>query len=162
MEHPSRAGSAFGRRDMLRLAALAPAAAALTTACSSSSQKAPDQLEALASDARSDAALARAVAGAHPDLAEKASTVATTRSAHADALRREVERVNPPDPEQPQPAPPKVAAPASSPQATQAISEALRSAQAKTAQLVPDLPAYRAGLTGSISASCAGLLEVLA
>lgn len=161
MEHPSRAGSAFGRRGLLRLAALAPAAAALTTACSSS-QKAPDQLEALASDARSDAALARAVAGAHPDLAEKASAVATTRSAHAEALRREVERVNPPDPEQPQPAPPKVDAPASSAQATQAMSEGLRGAQAKAARLVPGLPAYRAGLTGSISASCAGLLEVLA
>ncbi len=70
--------------------------------------------------------------------------------------------MNPPDPEQPEPAPPKVNAPASSAQATQAMSEALRGAQSKTAQLVPGLPAYRAGLTGSISASCAGLLAVLA
>lgn len=170
VEFPSRARSEFGRRDLLRLAARTPAAVALTpvaaslaTSCSAGADDGPDQLKALATAAESDEALARAIARAHSGLAGSASTIATTRAEHARALQREIDRVSPPDPEAPEPAKPRPPqAPASPGEASAAMSTALRSAQQKAAELVPALPAYRAGLTGSISASCASMLEVLA
>lgn len=160
MKHPSRARSGLGRRDLLRLVALTPVTAALTTACGSGKQQV-DPLEAQAKSAESDAALARAIARAHPDLAGRAGSVASVRAQHATALRREIDRVNPPDPDKPKPRQPRQNAPASSAQATSAMSGRLRDTQGKAAQLVPGLPAYRAGLVGSVSASCAGLQEVL-
>ena len=160
MEQPSRAGSGLGRRDLLRLAALVPAAAALSTACGTGEQQA-DPLEALVRSAESDAALARAVARAHSALAGRAGTVASVRTEHAKALRQERDRVNPPDPDEPKPPPPRVRAPASQAQASSEMSGRLRDAQGRAAALVPGLPQYRAGLVGSVSASCAGLLEVL-
>lgn len=158
MTHPSRARSGLGRRDLLRLAAMAPAAAALS-ACGSGPQA--DPLQALAHSAESDAALARAVARAHSDLAGPAGSVAAVRAAHAQALHREVDRLNPPDPDRPRPRPPRVRAPASAARARAQLSERMRDVQNAAAALVPGLPAYRAGLVGSLSASCAGLLEVL-
>ncbi|MFD0490658.1 hypothetical protein ACFQ0O_30495 [Saccharopolyspora spinosporotrichia] len=71
MESPSRARDTFGRRSALRLFALAPAAVALTTACTPTAEE-PDPLLAAATAARKDAALAEAVARAHTGLAEQA------------------------------------------------------------------------------------------
>lgn len=142
--------------------AVAIGASAVTTSCSSSADE-PDQLLGLAKAAKSDAALAEATAAAHSDLAASASEVAEARQAHARALRREIERVNPPDPEQ-GPTVPDVPRPEVSQSAEAAIGElreALESARGKAAQLVAGTPPHRAGLTGSILASCASLLEVL-
>ncbi|MGW1677920.1 hypothetical protein [Saccharopolyspora sp. NPDC002376] len=161
MDSPSRARSALGRRSVLRLIAVAPIAAALTTACSSADE--PDQLLALAEAAKSDAQLAKAVAQAHAKLAEVANEIAVARSTHADALQQEIDRVNPRDPEDP-PSVPDAApqqAPGSASAALQALSDALSGAQDQASKLVPGLSGYRAGLVGSISASCASLLEVL-
>ena len=49
MEIPSRAGSSWRRRDLLRLFAAAPAVVALSTACTAE-PKQPDALLALATD----------------------------------------------------------------------------------------------------------------
>ncbi|MCI2420321.1 hypothetical protein MOQ72_23020 [Saccharopolyspora sp. K220] len=162
MESPSRAWPVLRRRSVLRLFAAVPVAAALTTACSSASDE-PDPLVALATAAKSDAQLARAIAQAHSGLADAANEVAAARSAHAEAMQREIDRVNPPDPEDP-PSVPDVAPPPSpgaSDAAAKVLRDALSLAQQKAARLVPGLPTYRAGLVGSISASCASLREVL-
>ncbi len=160
MESPSRDGSTFGRRGVLRLVALAPIAALLGTSCTSRPDE-PDPLEALASSARSDAALAQAIARARADLSGPATAVANARTEHRRALRREIDRVNPPDPGTPQPPAPQPSAPSSSEEATAALSAALRTARGEASGMVPTLPTYRAGLAGSVSASCASLLEVL-
>ncbi|GAA0519467.1 hypothetical protein GCM10011581_09380 [Saccharopolyspora subtropica] len=160
MESPSRA-RLVGRRSVLRLFAAAPAVAALTAACSSTPE--PDPLVALATAAKSDAQLARAIAQAHPRLAAAAREVAAARTAHAEALQREIDRVNPRDPQDPPsvPEPGPQTAPHSANAAANALLEALRVAQENAAQLVPGLSDYRAGLVGSVSASCACLREVL-
>lgn len=163
MESPSRARSVLGRRSVLRLIAATPVVAALSTACSSAPDE-PDQLLALANAAKSDARLAEAVAQAHAKLADVANEIATARSTHADALRQEIDRVSPRDPEDPPSVPeaPPQQAPGSASAASKALVEALTGARDQAAGLVPALPDYRAGLVGSISASCASLLEVLA
>ena len=162
MESPSRTRHTFGRRSVLRLFALAPVAAALTTACSSGEAE-PDVLLGAARAAKADAALAEAIGRAHSGLAEVAEEVATARKAHAQALQREIDRMNPPDPKAPPsvPEPPPQQAPSSADQASEALRAAARKAQQQAADLVPSLPPYRAGLAGSVSASCACLLEVL-
>lgn len=157
MNSPSRPRTQFGRRDVLRLAP----AVGLIAACAPVPD-APDPLAALDRAARSDAALARSIAQAHTELSAAAIEVATVRTEHARALRRELDRMHPPDPDAPRPkdpAPPK--APASASEAATRITDALRSAQRSAGDLVTTLPTYRAGLVGSVSASCAGLLEVL-
>lgn len=158
MTHTSRARSGLGRRDLLRLAALAPAAAVLP-GCGSAPR--PDPLQTLAQSAESDAALARAVARAHQELAGPAGSVASVRAAHAKALHEEIDRVNPPAPDKPRPRPAPVRAPGSAERAKAELSERLRDGQGRASAMVPSLPAYRAGLVGSVSASCSGLLEVL-
>ncbi|MGP4018191.1 hypothetical protein [Saccharopolyspora sp. 5N708] len=162
MKSSSRAWPVLGRRSVLRLFAAAPVAAALTTACGSAPDE-PDPLVALATAAKSDVQLAKAVAQAHAGLADAANEVASARTAHAEAMQREVDRVNPPDPDDP-PSVPDVApqpAPTAADAAAKVLRDALAMAQQKAAQLVPGLPTYRAGLVGSISASCASLREVL-
>lgn len=162
MEIPSRAGSSWRRRDLLRLFAAAPAVVALSTACTAE-PKQPDALLALATAAKEDAALAKAVAAAHSDLADAAGEIAEVRAAHARALQREIDRVNPPDPDA-GPSVPEARprqAPGSSGAAAEALRGALRQAQDRAAGLAPSQSGYRAGLVGSVSASCASLLEVL-
>jgi hypothetical protein len=154
----------FGRRDALRLAALVPVAAALTAGCSPANKE-PDPLEALRLGAATDSALAQAVAAAYPAVAEQAKAIAVARDQHAAGLQREIDRVNPPDPDKKgrsAAAPPPQQAPPSASQAKATLTDSLRTAQRRAAELVPSLPAYRAGLVGSVSASCASLLEVLA
>lgn len=167
MNTPSRGQRRVGRRSVLRAALTVPAAAfgasAVTSACSTGTDE-PDELLAVAKAAKADAARARAVANAHPDVADNANEVAEARQAHARALRREIERVDPPAPDAP-PTLPDAPAPnvADSPeQALADLTEALQQHRDTAGSLVPGLPPYRAGLAGSVSASCASLLEVLA
>ncbi|QGK72358.1 hypothetical protein GIY23_16800 [Allosaccharopolyspora coralli] len=142
---------------MLGLTALLPVTAVL--ACTADEQP-PDPLQALARTARADAVLAELAAelgvGQAPELVR-------VRRAHADALQREIDRIDPPDEDDPRPRDPQPSQrPSSAPEATTALTEALRSAGRQAADQVPRLPAHRAGLVGSVSASCASLLEVLA
>lgn len=155
----ARGGSGrLGRRDLLRLFAALPAAAAVT-ACGSEPE--PDPLEPLAHAARADAALAQGVARTHTALAGPAGAVAAARGEHARLLQQEIDRLNPPDkPQRHRVAPPRV--PGSAAEAKAALQQAVGAGQRQAAQVCPGLPGYRAGLTGSVSASCASLAEVLA
>ncbi len=160
---PSWQAGPFGRRDMLRMAALAPVAAAFTAGCAAGSgTEGPDPLKALVTRARSDAALARAVTKAHPGLSRSATTISSIRDEHARALQREIDRVNPPEGERKSAkSSPEPSTPASSDAAEKELREALRAARKQAADLVSWAPSNRAGLAGSVSASCASLLEVL-
>lgn len=149
------------RRDLLRLLAAAPALALTTTACAG--DDAPDPLLRPARAAKSDAALARAIAQQHPDLAQAAEEVDRVRSAHARSLLREIDRIAPRGPDEPSPVPnpPPGDAPADTNAATDGLRSALDTAQRSAADLAIDLPPHRCGLLGSVSAGCASLLEVL-
>lgn len=147
---------------MLRLITLGPVAVAVTGGCAQANSDEPDPLEALADAARTDAALAEVVAQHHPDLAGAAGAVAAARTQHAQALRREIDRANPPDPDAPPPRQPRTPeTPSSAKQAKKDLSATLREAQRSAGRLVPGLPTHRAGLAGSVSASCASLVEIL-
>lgn len=122
----------------------------------------PDSLERPARRAESDAALAQALAEAHPALADVAGGYAADRRAHATALRTELHRVRTtPPPSTPAP-PPPVPAPADEEQARDALAGAVRAAQDEAAGLVGGLPGYRAGLLASVAACCASHAAVLA
>lgn len=160
MEVPSRAG-ALGRRQLLWFAALAPATVAAVAGCQSKPDE-PDALARLADSARADAAFAQAVASKHSGLADKAGAIATARSEHARGLQREIDRKNPPTPDTPPlPQPAARPVPSSAGAATDALAEALRNAQKSVGDMVVSAPQYRAGLLGSVAASCASLQEVL-
>jgi hypothetical protein len=149
---------------VLRLAALIPVAVVSAPACGMGSEpKQPDVLEPLRLGAQKDSALARAVAATHPDLADQAKAISANRDQHAAKLQSEIDRANPPqEGQKPSPPPPPPQAPADSGAAKAALTDALHAAQVQAAILVPTLPNYRAGLVGSVSASCASMLEVLA
>ncbi|SHF35750.1 hypothetical protein [Streptoalloteichus hindustanus] len=168
---PSRPGP-LPRRRFLLAGVLAMAAAPLAAACTATSPPppGPDPLEPLAARARADAALARAVAdalgGAGQDLAQAANAVAAHRKAHAEAFDQEIRRARPgtgaatPPPassDAPPPPPPPTAAAAKT-----ALADALKAAEQEARALVPTAPRHRAGLLGSVTASCLSLREVLA
>ncbi|MHA6805245.1 hypothetical protein [Salinifilum ghardaiensis] len=165
MNVPPRSPGQPDRRGVLRAAAALPAvvlgASAAATGCSGEDE--PDPLLPLAEAAKSDAALARALGERHSELAAAAAEVADARSAHARALRREIERVHPPEADAP-PTLPDVPAPEVSADAAtgrQRLRRELERARDRAAEFVPNAPSNRAGLAGSVSASCASLLEVL-
>lgn len=157
--HPN-GPSRVGRREVLRLFAALPAVAVASSACAGG-EDVPDPLTDLATAARSDAALAQGVARTHQALGAEAGAVAEIRSEHARLLQREIDRLDPPDePRQHRTPAPQV--PASADEAKAALKRALAVAEQSAAKLCPTLPGYRSGLTGSVSASCASLAEVLA
>ncbi|GAB3275331.1 hypothetical protein [Parasphingorhabdus pacifica] len=150
----------LGRRDALRLFALAPAAAAAVTGCATGSAE-PDPLEALVKSAKSDVKLAQAIAKKHAKT-DTTELIVSIRSDHARELKLEIDRVDPPDPDEPAgPSPSGPDAPTTPDAATEALRTAMEKAQAEAAELTPTLPSHRAGMVGSISAGCASLLEVL-
>lgn len=122
----------------------------------------PDPLIALASAARSDAADARRIAAAFPDL-PGATEVADGRERQARALQHEIDRAaggetgsatSTTPSRNTTPAPDRAAA-------ARSLSRSLHAAQQQAAKLVPTLPRYRAGLVASVSAGCAALHGVL-
>lgn len=133
----------------------------------SSGRQGPDQLEAPARRAETDAARARAVAQmatgtsnrAGAELAAAAKCLAADRTAHANALRAELRRVRPDTASTTSaPAPPPVTPPPVAPDlasAQSALTEAMHSARDEAAALVMTLPGYRAALLASIAACCA-------
>jgi hypothetical protein len=147
------------RRDVLRGIALLSVAVGVA-GCTETPEEPPppDPLADLAARARADAALAEAVTPVLPAAAE----VAAARGEHASALREEVDRARPPA-SSTSPAPPKVEQPPADPAAARtALLDALTSAEKQAAGLIASVPAYRAGLVGSVAAGCASLREVLA
>lgn len=148
----------FSRRAALRLGALA--ALVPVAACTPDSDESapPDPLIALAVQARSDAALATAIAEAQPGLAAAATEIADARTEHAKVLQAEVDRAKPPVSSS---APKPPADPEVPLDGVTALTEALTSAEKAAADLVPTVPTYRAGMLGSVAAGCASLRVVL-
>lgn len=148
----------FSRRAALRLGALA--ALVPVAACTPDSDESapPDPLIKLAAQARTDAALATAVAEAQPNLAAAATEVADARTEHAKVLQAEVDRAKPPVSSSAPKPPTDPEVPADG---VAALTEALTEAEKAAADLVPTVPAYRAGMLGSVAAGCASLRVVL-
>lgn len=148
---------------MLGAVAVGPVAVG-TAACTETPEEPPppDPLVELAERARADATTATAVASAVPALAAAAGEVAAARGEHASALRAEVDRERPPASSTSPKPPAGEQPPADQASARTLLVEALASAQQQAADLVASLPTYRAGLVGSVAASCASLREVLA
>ncbi|MCP2234435.1 ferritin-like domain-containing protein [Prauserella halophila] len=136
------------RRAVLRATALAvPAVVGLgALAGCTDYDDSPDALLPLLSAAESDARTARG-------LGAGAERVAAVRSAHARALRREVDRLNRPRPSEP--SEPPAAAPD-----REALGQRLDAARTQAARLVPQLPAHRAGLAGAVAAGCAAVQQL--
>ncbi|MGV9664905.1 hypothetical protein ACWDUL_11280 [Nocardia niigatensis] len=153
---------AVNRRSALRLAgggALAVAAVGALAACTKdNTPAAPDPLIAQETSARTDAAAATAAIATSPDKAGALQTIATQRTAHADALRTEIDRAigvygdgTTPSRRTP-PVTPVTPVP---PPTLAALRAQLQQSQRSAADLSVQLAGYRAGLLSSISACCA-------
>ncbi|MEU2035129.1 hypothetical protein [Nocardia amamiensis] len=134
----------------------------------------PDPLAAQEILARADAAAASAAIAVAPERHAALSVIAAERTAHADALRTEIDRVigvyadgttpvhrtraNGPGPS-------AVAAgsavPPTAPPSIDALRSQLAASQKSAADLARALSGYRAGLLASISAACAAQAGVL-
>jgi hypothetical protein len=142
------------RRSVLIGAAALAALGA--TACAGGSPKLPepDELEAQLELARRDSQLARAAAtAAGAFYAPLLNVVADERADHAKALSAEIARasgatITPAGPPVPSPSA------AATPPARTDVMAALRESADSAAKLAANLSRYRAGLLGSIAASC--------
>lgn len=142
-----------GGQSVLALTALGAAVAA----CGSDRASEPDPLEAELAAARSDARLASAAAEAVPAFAPALRVIADERSRHATALIEELARAAgtpTPDPQAADPTTSAEPGPPPAPPTVRDVSEALRRSADSAARLAPTLSGYRAGLLGSIAASC--------
>jgi hypothetical protein len=150
------------RRQVLAAIVLAPIVSGgigATAGCGLFEDGAPDPLIPLAAQARGDAALAEAVAAAGGEGGEgtaQAREIVVARTAHADALDAEITRRS----GAPAPAAPSAVPPAAATLA--ALRTALTAAGQAASAAVPDLPADRVGLVGSVAACCSAHAEVLA
>ncbi|GAA3568860.1 ferritin-like domain-containing protein [Amycolatopsis ultiminotia] len=136
----------LSRRAVLRLGALSAVAAAGLTACSGGYDQDPDPLAPLLAAADAGAAAARQLAGGSGGAT--AGELADARAAQASALKAEVDRLNRPKAN---------AAPAPAPADLAGFKQRLASARVQAESLVPQLPAYRAGLVAAVAAGCASL-----
>lgn len=121
----------------------------------------PDPLLPLAAAARTEADLARDVAVAVPQQAAALAAITSDRAAHAQALDAEISRAasqfSPPAPSSPSASVP----PGPTPPSVEQLRTSLQRSRDAAAQLARSVPAYRAGLLGSIAAACATELAVL-
>jgi hypothetical protein len=154
------------RRKVLLGAAALTLLGATGSACASEpSPPKVDELEAQRDLAEKDSAMAAAAANAAgPDYAPALTVVAAERAAHAKALTDEIARAAG------KPSPTSTTAsstaasstavsttpttPAPPPPSLNDVTAALRSSADSAAQLAAKLSGYRAGLLGSIAASC--------
>ncbi|NKX89458.1 hypothetical protein HGA10_19370 [Nocardia coubleae] len=167
---------------MLRLvgagAVAVPAVAVLASCAEDDTVHAPDPLAAHEVLARADAAAATAAIALAPQAQAALTTVATERTAHADALRAEIDRVIgvygdgttpvhrtgvvtvPGSDGAPVPAADLVSA-AQQPISVEQLRARLQHSQQAAATLARTESGYRAGLLASISAACATEAGVL-
>ncbi|MFC9517266.1 hypothetical protein ACFTSD_16170 [Nocardiaceae bacterium NPDC056970] len=150
------------RRAALRAAGgavLGTTALTLVTGCSESGgADTPAEVDALTEQARSarrDAANATATIAARPDLAAALGVIAAERTAHGDALDEEIARAAS------TPSSTTATTPAAAPVDIDQLRADLASAQRDAGTLARTQTGYRAGLLGSISASCAAQQVVL-
>ncbi|MFE7742940.1 hypothetical protein [Nocardia sp. NPDC057455] len=175
--HEPRA-AALDRRSALRLAGGATvgvlALGALAGCTGDDVVHEPDPLAAQEIAARADAAAATAAIAVAPDRHTALTAIAAERTAHADALRTEIDRVIGVYADGTKPVhrtrasesgPSAVASGSGVPPATPPTVEALRAQLAESrksaADLARALDGYRAGLLASISAACAVQAGVL-
>jgi hypothetical protein len=157
-------GAAISRRRVLadggRGLVLFALLGGVLTACGSGPPPAPDPLEEQARSARHDSELATAAAvGAPAALARTLTEVAAERSRHASALIEEIARAaRTPVPSTTSPTTTSAAA-APAPSVDDVVA-ALRSSAESATTVVPTLSGYRAGLLGSVAASCTALYSV--
>ncbi|TQI94052.1 ferritin-like domain-containing protein [Amycolatopsis cihanbeyliensis] len=147
-----------GRRDVLRAGALAlvlPLVGPLAAACTAGYEDSPDPLLPLLQRARSEAEAARALAGSTPRHAELATEVAALRTAQAERLEAEVDRLNRPKPRPEQ----RATDPGPVPD-LRTLGTRLAQCRQQALELVPSVPRYRAGLVGSVAAGCAAAQQL--
>jgi hypothetical protein len=156
------ADPSISRRSVLigsaALAALGATAAA--TACGRSPEPPqPDPLLDQLQLAQRDSQLARnAAPAAGRFYGPLLNVVADERAAHAKALQHEISRLaNETSPSSTSPTP---SAPATPPPSRNDVIAALRESAANATKLAPTLEGYRAGLVGSIAASCTASVTV--
>lgn len=147
-----------GSRGLMLLGLLGAA----VTACGSSGPAGPDPLEQQLELARHDSDVATAAARAVPPALARALTeVAAERSRHATALIEEIARAaRKPTPTSSESASPTTSAAAAPPPSVDEVVTTLRSSAESATKLAPTLSGYRAGLLGSIAASCTALYTV--
>lgn len=148
-----------GGRGLVALALLGGA----LSSCGSGGPPGPDPLEQQLELARHDRDLATAAAkAARPALAPALTEVAAERERHATALIEEIARAA----RKPTPvasdttSPTTTSASATPPPSVDDVVATLRSSAESAATLAPTLSGYRAGLMGSIAASCTALYSV--
>ncbi|MBW0019269.1 MAG: hypothetical protein JO236_17210 [Mycobacterium sp.] len=160
----SRRGVLAGGATLGVLGALA-GAVGLVSACGertpASKQSTVEELRGPFDQARSDSALATAAAGAvglAPQIAAALTVVATQRAAHATTLAAEIFRVAGRGTSTSESSSASAAAtstePAPPPPAVSDVINALRTSADSATRLVATTSGYRAGLLGSIAASC--------
>lgn len=153
------AATPLSRRSVLRAAVGAAAIGVLVSACGRDEHNEPDTLLPQLEAARSDAALATAAAaapGLNPATVAAYTEVAAERGKHADALAAEITRATGSSPTSSTTAAGgSVAAPAR----RDVVAALTRSAESASGRAVTE-SGYRAGLLGSIAASCTALYLV--
>ena len=162
------AGPVTSRRGVLAGGAALAALAVLVSACGGSRPDAPDVEDLLGplDQAKHDSALAAAAAaGNPPQIAAALTVVAAQRAAHARALAAEIARaagnVGSSSSETSNPSPTDAAAqPAPPPPPVSDVVNSLRSSAESASRLVATSSGYRAGLLGSIAASCTASYSV--
>lgn len=156
------------RRTALRVAGggtVGLFAAGAVAGCAEDPITEPDVLVAQEFSARTDAAAATAAIALDPQRTDALSTVAAERTAHAQALRTEIDRAigvygDGSTPAVRTPAPSTTPAPGTPPDIATLRDQLLASQRAAT-ELAVTQSGYRAGLLASISASCAVQVGVL-
>jgi len=143
---------------------VALAVLALATPACSSPQAPPavDELEAQLTLARQDSALASAAAaGASQTVSTALMQVAGERTQHAQALTAEIKRVAPTSTSPATTSPTTTASAAATPAPLVAdVVTSLRASADSAAKLASTSSGYRAGLLGSIAASCTASYSV--
>ncbi len=147
-----------GGRGLALLAVLGAA----TAACDAAPPPEPDPLEQQAELARHDSELAAAAAKtAPPSLAPALTEVAAERGRHFTVLDAEVARLSgKPTSSTSATSPTTTSAVATPPPTAADVVAALRSSADSATKLAPTLSGYRAGLMGSIAASCVAAYTV--
>ncbi|OZC70513.1 hypothetical protein CH251_18685 [Rhodococcus sp. 06-462-5] len=150
---------ALSRRGLFRLAGVAALSAATVSSMAACSQEtisgpALDTLTAQLRAARADAADATAAATVITDYAAALGIVAAQRTEHAAALDTEIARATGASTDTSSVAATTTPAPTTPPPDLVAVREMLTSSARSAADAARNESGYRAGLLGSISASC--------
>jgi hypothetical protein len=156
---PSLQPTVSRRRVLVGTAALALLSVSAAACGSAPPPPEVDELVAQLERARTDSQLATdAAAAARGGTAQALTTVASERSAHAQALSDELVRLR--GQEAPTATPSSTTAEPAKPPGPQDVIGALRESAQSAADLAAKLSGYRAGLLGSIAAACSAAYTV--